>query len=331
MFIQHFKTTLFGLCVMLCAPKAEAQLPAGSIVRFEMQNSTYYVYDCPYAQLGTNPNKLDHPLPAAGIVTGVAIGDIVSVNGKPAKGTSYENFHAGTRGLANQDDARLAVAPWDLDFMDADGTQIGSIHIDGWSGGQRTPGAPSAIGGGGWVVNGGSGAFFGVRGYFSAAQGTPPERITSACEDPSLRRVNSGGGGNRHGVLYLVPLVSPQIVATAGGTPALFHEDFSPVTGAKPAKAGEMLTAMATGLGPTRPGVDPGQPFPADALQEVNSPVDVTVNGNVAEVINKIGWPGRVDIYRVDFRVPDGTEPGTATIQLSAAWIQGPASNVRVQ
>ena len=112
----------------------------------------------------------------------------------------------------------------------------------------------------------------------------------------------------------MIPMFVPQIVTTAGG-PAVFHSDLSPVTAAKPAKAGEVLIVEATGLGPTVPGVDPGQPFPTDSLFQVNSPVDVTVNGRPAEVINSIGWPGLVDTYRIDFRAPDGTTAGMASIQ----------------
>lgn len=235
------------------------------------------------------------------------------------------------------DDGRSGIASWDLTFMNPDGTQIGAVHVDGMIGGGRTPGVPSALGGGSYSVTGGTGAFFGVRGYFSAAQGAaanPPtvgERVTSACEDPSLRRAYADGRGHRHGVLYLIPLIVPEFVPVAGGGPALFHRDFSPVTGSNPAAAGEVLIGMATGLGPTVPGVDPGQPFPASPLQPANSPVEVTVNGNSAEVINKIGWPGLKGIYRVDFLVPAGTTPGTAAIQLSAAWIQGTSVNVPVQ
>jgi len=48
-------------------------------------------------------------------------------------------------------------------------------------------------------------------------------------------------------------------------------------------------------------------------------------------VINGVGWPGLVDTYRVDFRVPDGLSPGTAAVQLSAAWIAGPAVRIPVQ
>ena len=122
----------------------------------------------------------------------------------------------------------------------------------------------------------------------------------------------------------------PQIVTTASG-PAVFHSDFSPVTAAKPAKAGEVLIVQATGLGPTVPGVDPGQPFPTDSLFQVNSPVDVTVNGRPAEVINNIGWGGLMDTYRIDFRVPDGTTAGMASIQITAAWIAGTAVGIAVQ
>ena len=128
----------------------------------------------------------------------------------------------------------------------------------------------------------------------------------------------------------MIPMFVPQIVTTTSG-PAVFHSDFSPVTAAKPAKAGEVVIVEATGLGPTVPGVDPGQPFPTDSLFQVNSPVEVTVNGRPAEVINSIGWPGLVDSYRIDFRAPQDAAKGVATIQVSAAWIAGTAVGIAVQ
>jgi uncharacterized protein (TIGR03437 family) len=56
------------------------------------------------------------------------------------------------------------------------------------------------------------------------------------------------------------------------GSPAVFHADFSPVTPARPARAGETLIVMATGLGPTRPGMNPGTPFPENPLLEMKFP-----------------------------------------------------------
>jgi hypothetical protein len=77
--------------------------------------------------------------------------------------------------------------------------------------------------------------------------------------------------------------------------------------------------------------VDPGQPFPKDAQVVVNSPVDVSVNGQAAQVINAIGWPGLVDTYRVDFQVPAGTAVGVAAMQIGAAWIPSVPINIMVQ
>ncbi len=149
-------------------------------------------------------------------------------------------------------------------------------------------------------------------------------------EDPANRRVYHAAGKFRF-TLHVIPMSRPEIMTTSSG-PAIFHAaDFSPVTAAKPAQAGEVLIVKATGLGPTRPGVDPGQPFPSDTLQPMNSPVNVTVNGQAAEVINKVGWPGLLDTYRLDIRVPNGIATGTAAIQLTAAWIAGFSANVSLQ
>ena len=123
-------------------------------------------------------------------------------------------------------------------------------------------------------------------------------------------------------------------MSTADG-PAVFHaSDFSAVTPEKPARAGEWLVMSAANLGPTRPRIDAGKAFPAwQAGKEhvVNSPVEVTINGKTAPVISAIGWPGMNNVYRVDFRVPEGTAAGTATLGLSVAWIDGPEVKIPVK
>jgi uncharacterized protein (TIGR03437 family) len=123
----------------------------------------------------------------------------------------------------------------------------------------------------------------------------------------------------------------PQIVTTASG-PAIAHSsDFSLVTSSKPAAAGEVLSLFATGLGPTVPAVDPGQPFPPSPAATVNSPIEVKVNGNSAEVLGAVGFPGSLEGYQVNFRVPQDAAKGVATIQVSAAWIAGTAVGIAVQ
>jgi uncharacterized protein (TIGR03437 family) len=107
--------------------------------------------------------------------------------------------------------------------------------------------------------------------------------------------------------------------------------DFSLVTANHPAKAGEILSLFATGLGPVRANIDPGQPFPANPLAVVNFPVEVTVNGTPAEVLGAAGYPGAVDGYQVNFRVPNSTGHGTAQLQLSAAWITSSTAAIAIQ
>jgi uncharacterized protein (TIGR03437 family) len=123
----------------------------------------------------------------------------------------------------------------------------------------------------------------------------------------------------------------PTVVTTTGG-PAIVHSsDFSLVSASNPAVAGEILSLFVTGLGPTRISLTPGQPFPASPLAVVNSPINVTVNGNAAEVLAAVGYPGAVDGYQVNFRVPPATGTGTATIQISSAWIPGEPVNMEVK
>jgi uncharacterized protein (TIGR03437 family) len=117
-------------------------------------------------------------------------------------------------------------------------------------------------------------------------------RTASVTEDPAFRRRN--GGGKARFVETLIPLAVPQIVTASGGSAVIHSSDFSLVSASKPAVAGETLSVFVTGLGPTRPGVDPGSPFPASPLAVVTSPVDVLVNGRSAEVTAAVGFPGAV-------------------------------------
>jgi uncharacterized protein (TIGR03437 family) len=123
----------------------------------------------------------------------------------------------------------------------------------------------------------------------------------------------------------------PEIVVLPAGPAVTHSSDFSLVTASKPAAAGEILSLFARGLGPVNPGIDPGQPFPSSPLATVNSPVEVSVNGKAAEILGAVGYPGTVDAYQVNFRVPPDTAKGPASIQISAAWISGAAVSIPVQ
>lgn len=114
-------------------------------------------------------------------------------------------------------------------------------------------------------------------------------------------------------MIQLIPLRTPEVVSTTAGAVIVHASDFSLVTAAKPARAGELLTLFASGLGPTRPGVDPGQVFTASPTQIVSAPIDVLVNGKPSEVLYAGGYPNTVDNYQVNFRMHDDVASGLAT------------------
>jgi uncharacterized protein (TIGR03437 family) len=132
-------------------------------------------------------------------------------------------------------------------------------------------------------------------------------------------------------VLYVIPMFRPEVVITPHGPYVVHSNDLSLVSFAKPATAGEILYLFATGLGPTRASLAPGEPFPSSPPAVVNSPVAVTVNGEAAEVLSAVGYPGTVDGYQVNFRVPQDAVSGRATIEVSAAWIAGTPVSVPVR
>jgi uncharacterized protein (TIGR03437 family) len=318
------------------------QVAPPAILQIDLADYTLYREDVSDpVRYATDPNPVGVAAfgPVRNFYRAVHLADIVAVNGQQVKG----NFAASqvvvgfrtepTPGLAIGDAYRNTIAAITLEILKSNGTPIGTIVANGLGSGTPPPGSPvpaSTVlqGGHNLAITGGTGAFLGARGQIGSLP--PVARNTSFTEDPANRRRNGGGAGTWRWIAHVIPMSAPQILTTASG-PAIFHEDFSPVTSARPARPGEILIVQATGLGPTRPSVDPGQPFPTDASLPVNSPLAVTVNGQNAEIVNGFGWPGLVDTYRVDFRVPDGLAAGTASVQLNAAWIAGSPVQIAVQ
>jgi hypothetical protein len=325
--------------LVACAAALVAQTPPVTILNLDTENVVFYVIDVPDpAKFGTSPSPVIRPSTAHSRFQWlVGIGDIVAVNDKPAKGmwkvrslaSGYTNVYTPGRAIADvagncmQDNAFAILQP--------DGTPVGTLMALGLGGVTLLPGAPVTATVHDLTVIGGTGAFLGTRGYAGVVR-SAGIRTTSVVEDPANRRIN--GGGTRRFVVHVIPMAWPEVVMLPTG-PAVFHaSDFSPVTADKPARAGEQLIMRATGLGPVRPNLDPGKPFPPypeGPLHEVNSPVDVTVNGKATAVINKYGWPATTNVYRVDFVVPDGTAAGMATLGLSVAWINGPEVKIPVR
>ena len=314
-----------------------AQGPA-DILQVDLENVLFYNYDTyDYTKFATNPTRTPD-LPMKTFAMHVAVGDVVAVNGKAAKGTFLLRSDPmivlrpnATPGQAIADITRGMLDDFYLEFLRPDGTSFGSIVGVGTWGGAPAPGAPLAAKYSNYAITGGTGAFLGVRGQAAhVTAGFPGTRTeASIAEDPANRRINGGGSGRL--ILQLLPMLSPEVVQTTAGPAVVHSTDFSPVSTDKPAKSGEVLTLFATGLGPTQPGLDPGQSFSATPLQLVNAPVDVTVNGTPAEVLYAGGYPGTTNAYQVNFRLPAGINAGTATLQVSTAWIAGHEVKIATQ
>jgi hypothetical protein len=308
-------------------------------LRIDTTNAVVYFEDTgDISSFTTDPGTPTPLLPGKIFNRQIGIADIQAVNGQPVMGVhtrvgpNIGLVTSPTPGHAIADVVRNAALEVAFEILKSDGTPIGTIMASGFNGGASPPGSPSKVTVANFVVTGGTGAFLGARGQVGA-EAPPPgvsiQRSASMREDPANRRQN--GGGAQRWVIHLIPMERPEIAMLPAG-PAITHSsDFSLVSASKPAVAGEILSVFATGLGPVTPGVDPGEPFPSTPLAIVNSPVEVTVNGKAAEVPSAVGFPGAVDGYQVNFRVPPDTAKGPASIQVSAAWISGAAVSIPVQ
>jgi hypothetical protein len=321
------------LFVAIHGELARGQSPSQTTLVVDLQNVVEYQNDdaSTPSKLATNPNLT----PSGGFINfGMVtlLGDIVAVNGQPAKGT----YVGRSRGIAASptpkpggaiaDVTRTAMREHYFEILKADGTAIGTIMSLGFSGGVAPPGAPSTERAN-WAIVGGTGAFLGARGTVGGTGVSG--RAASMTEDPSNRRTN--GGTALSFILHVIPPAAPQIVLLPSG-PAVTHStDFTLVTTSKPAAAGEVLSLFATGLGPTVPEVDLGLPFPSTPLAVVNSPIVVTLNGKPCDVLAAVGYPRAVNAYQVNFRVPPDASKGGAIIQVTAAWIPGPPVSVAIQ
>lgn len=338
------KADIVALIVLVVAAQSTLamgqQQPPPAILTIDVANVVEYQGDISDpSKFATNPNVT----PSAGaraFSVEVAFGDIVAVNGEPAKGV-YVGRPVGIiltpapkPGQAIADTTHASLRSHTFEILKIDGTPVGTIMSSGLDGGQPPPGAPSnpVATRGDYTILGGTGAFLGARGELvqrlQSLEAIPP-RAASMAEDPANRRTN--GGGTIRFFLHVIPLNTPQVATTTGGPAVTHSSDFTLVTASKPAVAGEILSLFATGLGPTNPGVDPGQPFPSSPASAVNSPVGVTVNGEPAEVLGAVGYPGAVDGYQVNFRVPTDAAKGVAAIQVSGAWVASAAVNITVQ
>src|SRR5215475_1532021 len=157
-----------------------------TILQIDVENIVRYIEDVPANLFATNPNVTTSAEPK-NFGSQVVIGDIVAVNGEPAKGTLVNHARtinlrpAPTPGQAIADTNRNEIQYLAFEILNADGTPIGTIMIVGFAGGSPPPGAPSEATQSNNAIVGGTGAFLGARGYFGQVRSsqTVPARRAS--------------------------------------------------------------------------------------------------------------------------------------------------------
>ena len=308
-----------------CTPSA-AQTP--TVIQIDIENYAYYYGDNPdYSKLA-GTEQASPPVSTKTFSSFIGLADIVRVNGTPAKGTwsiraTTTNYTpTAVPGQAIADTTRNFFVDWVWEIQQADGTPIGTIMATGMGFGPPPPGSPAGLSptaASTMAITGGTGAYLGMRGQAGFSQITVAGRAASVAEDPAMRRVL--GGGTRSFLLTLIPLVPPAILSNGSGPLVLHASDFSQVTAANPARPAEVLSIIATGLGPTNSAGDPGQPFAVSPLAVVNSPMAATLNGSAADVLYAGGYPGTTADYQVNLRLPIGAQPGMAALQITSAWL----------
>jgi uncharacterized membrane protein YecN with MAPEG domain len=113
--------------------------------------------------------------------------------------------------------------------------------------------------------------------------------------------------------------------------PGCYHGNWNPIRQDDPARRGESIICVMADLGETRPVVPRGQPFPTNPFAEVDTPLEVRVDGTLAEIKLKIGWPERVNQYRVDIRVPENIRTGEAKVVVTSGGHTGEPTPLPIQ
>ncbi len=94
-----------------------------------------------------------------------------------------------------------------------------------------------------------------------------------------------------------------------------------------PAKAGDIVTLYATGLGTTNPGVAAGQ-IPSDAAS-ITGNLQVTIGTTTlaaSDVLYAGVTPGAAGLYQLNLHIPSGVASGNQPVQITVSGIASPAS-----
>lgn len=146
--IRKWSPYLVTAICAITAGQLWAQAPRVATLDIEWQNAVVYIDDlADPAKLGTSQSPATPS--TRNFMPFLAFGDIVSVNGKPARGSWVDNgrlvqlVRTPAPGQAISDlVVRGGMVDIHLEILQTDGTPVGTIMSSGFTGGSVPPGIP---------------------------------------------------------------------------------------------------------------------------------------------------------------------------------------------
>jgi uncharacterized protein (TIGR03437 family) len=145
--------------------------------------------------------------------------------------------------------------------------------------------------------------------------------VPFATAGPTATIVVNNGGVNSNTVTVPVAATAPGVytVPSLGvGPGAILHADYSLVSDANPATAGETVLIYLTGMGVTSPAVADGTAGTVTTLYKAVSSVNVFVGGQAGTIAFNGLAPGFPGLYQINVTLPNPL-PGTGRLPLAIA------------
>jgi uncharacterized protein (TIGR03437 family) len=229
-------------------------------------------------------------------------------------------------GVANNASTITTVAPGAV--ISIYGTNLAPVFsgLDGFAAGltalpQALNGVSVTIGGVKAPVYFVSAAQINVQVPFSVAAGSQPVVVTT-----------SSGASTAFNVTVAAAAPSIFVVDAAGTGAVVKNADFSLITAANRAKAGDTIVIYSTGLGQTTPAVETGTLVvpPAGSFNNTGT-VTVTIGGQNAAIVYSIASPGFAGLYQTAVTVPSGLTGSSAPLILRSGTTASNTVNIAIQ
>jgi uncharacterized protein (TIGR03437 family) len=193
--------------------------------------------------------------------------------------------------------------------------QFVALYGTGLAGGTATakPPYPASVSGVSVLINGKNAPI-----YFVSA-GQINALVPFATTGPTATIVVQNNGANSNTVTVPVAATAPGIYSmdqSGSGSGAILHADFSLVSDANPAAAGETVLIYLTGMGATTPTVADGTAGTAGTLYKAVSDATIYIGGKPGTVAFNGLAPGFPGLYQINVTLPTAL-PGSGRLPLA--------------